>query len=355
MLLVDEHRDVDTLQNRVTSGTAELVSAQIAAGIDVVNDGEAGKPSYVGYVTDRLDGFGGDADEIAIGYLTEYPEAAALIPMIATGHRPTFALPACLGPVSLRDPGAVQRDIDNLAAALAGRDHTEAFLTAVSPGNIAMYMTNRYYRTEEEYLYAVADAMRHEYRAIVAAGFILQVDCPDLSRRYDRPADLSPRDVLRDTQRSVEVLNHALDDLPPDRMRIHICWGNGEGPHHKDTELRHILATVLRARPAGLLVEAANPRHAHEWQVFGEVTLPEGKVVIPGVVDSTTNYIEHPELVAQRLVQYASVIGRENVIAGTDCGFATGADYIRVLPRIAWAKLGSVTDGARLASRQLWS
>lgn len=357
-LLLERPRAQDTteraLQERVTSATAELVDAQIAAGVDVVGDGEAGKLSYIGYVQERLDGFGGQADDPTIGYLADYPEAAAVIPVIDTGQRSTFTLPACIGPVCLHDPDAVHRDISNLNAALAGRSYVEAFMTAVSPGNVAMYMTNRFYRTEEEYLYAIADAMREEYRAIVDAGFILQIDCPDLCRRYDRPPDLPLSEVVQDTERNVEVLNHALADLPPDRMRIHICWGNGEGPHHRDIELRHILAAVLRARPSGLLVEGANPRHAHEWMVFDEVSLPDGKLVIPGVVDSTSNYIEHPELVAQRIVQYASVVGRENVIAGSDCGFATAVDYIRVLPRIAWAKLQSVSEGARLASTKLW-
>lgn len=342
------------LQERVASATAELVDAQIAAGVDIVGDGEAGKPNYVGYVQERLDGFGGQADVPIIGYMADYPEAAALIPMTPTGRRATFTLPACIGPVSLRDPSAVHRDVGNLTAALGNRDHVEAFMTAASPGNVAMYMTNRYYRTEEEYLYAVADAMRHEYQTIVDAGFILQIDCPDLSRRYDRSPHLPLANVVQDTERNVEVLNHAVAGLPPERMRIHICWGNGEGPHHRDTELRHILTAVLRARPCGLLVEGANPRHAHEWQVFDEVDLPDGKVVIPGVVDSTSNYIEHPELVAQRIAQYASVVGRENVIAGTDCGFATAVDYTRVLPRIAWAKLRSLADGARLASTRIW-
>ncbi|MBA3278260.1 MAG: cobalamin-independent methionine synthase II family protein [Geodermatophilaceae bacterium] len=357
-MLLEDHRTQDgavrARHERVTSATAELVDTQITAGLDVVGDGEAGKPSYIGYVPDRLDGFGGQADDVAIGYMADYPEAAALVPMTSTGQRSTFALPACIGPVSLRDPDAVHRDIRNLTAALAGCNYVEAFMTAASPGNVAMYMTNRYYRTEEEYLYAIADAMRHEYRAIVDAGFILQIDCPDLSRRYDRSPDLPLADVIHDTERNVEVLNHALADLPPDRMRIHICWGNGEGPHHRDTELRHILVAVLRARPSGLLVEGANPRHAHEWKVFDDVDLPDGKLVIPGVVDTTNNYIEHPELVAQRIVAYASVVGRENVIAGTDCGFATAVDYTRVLPRIAWAKLESVVEGARLASKELW-
>lgn len=358
VMLLDGHRAHDgdrrVLQERVTSATAELVDAQIAAGVDVVGDGEAGKLSYVSYVQERLDGFGDQADDLSIPYLVDYPEAAALVPMTTTGQRVTFPRPACIGPVSLRNPDAVHRDIANLTAALERRGYAEAFLTAVSPGNVAMYMTNRYYRTEEEYLYAVADAMRHEYRAIVEAGLILQIDCPDLSRRYDRSPDLPLADVVKDTERNVEVLNYALAGLPPDRMRMHICWGNGEGPHHRDTELKHILKAVFRARPAGLVVEGANPRHGHEWKVFDQVDLPDGKIVIPGVVDTTNNYIEHPELVAQRIVQYTSVVGRENVVAGTDCGFATAVGYTRVLPRIAWAKLRSVAEGAQLASKELW-
>jgi len=352
MLLGEPHAE-PALQERVTQATAALVEAQLAVGVDIVGDGEAGKANYVGYVTDRLTGFGGQADAATMGHLADYPEAAAFIPMIATGRPSTFTMPACIGPVSLRDPDAVHREVGNLVAALGNRDRSEAFLTAASPGNIAMYMTNRYYSTGEEYLYALADAMRHDYRAIVGAGFVLQIDCPDLCRRYDRSPDLPLRDIVRDTERNVEVLNHALAGLPPERMRIHVCWGNGEGPHHRDTELRHLLPAVLRARPCGLLVEGANPRHAHEWKVFDEVALPEGKVVVPGVVDSTSNYIEHPELVAQRIAQYASVVGRQNVIAGTDCGFATAVDYVRVLPRIAWAKLRSLAEGAKLASSWL--
>lgn len=354
-MLLDQDGDGHALRQRVITATAELVDAQITAGVDVVGDGEAGKVSYVSYVQDRLDGFGGQADDLIIPYLGEFPEAAALVPMITTGRRAVFPRPACIGPVALRDPGAVHRDITNLTAALEYRSYTEAFLTAVSPGNVAMYMTNRYYRAEEEYLYALADAMRHEYQAIVEAGLILQIDCPDLSRRYDRSPDLPLADVVKDTERHVEALNHALADLPPDRMRMHICWGNGEGPHHRDTELKHILKAVLRARPDGLVVEGANPRHGHEWKIFEDVDLPDGKIVIPGVVDTTNNYIEHPELVAQRIIQYASVVGRENVIAGTDCGFATAVGYTRVLPRIAWAKLRSVVEGAQLATKQLWA
>lgn len=352
-MLLGERTAGRVLQERITGVIAELVQAQFATGLDIVGDGEAGRTNYVGYVTDRLDGFGGRAEPAAMGHLLDYPEAAALIPMIATGRPSTFTMPACVGPVSLRDPGAAHREIGNLAAALGNRDRSEAFLTAASPGNIAMYLTNRYYRTEEEYLYALADALRHDYRAVVEAGFVLQIDCPDLCRRYDRPPDLPLADILRDTERNVEVLNHAVAGLPAERLRIHVCWGNGEGPHHRDIELRHIVSAVLRARPMGLLVEGANPRHAHEWRVFEEVDLPESKVVVPGVVDSTSNYIEHPELVAQRIAQYASVVGRDNVMAGADCGFATAADYVRVLPRIAWAKLRSLTEGARLASSWL--
>jgi 5-methyltetrahydropteroyltriglutamate--homocysteine methyltransferase len=262
-----------------------------------------------------------------------------------------IAGPACTGPITYKGLAEVQRDIANLKAGLQGVDVSEVFLTAASPGVISRFLENQYYPSHEAYLAALVDAMKVEYDTIYQAGFILQLDCPDLTGGRN----------IKDTQGGlsylelhVEALNHAVRDIPADRMRLHLCWGNYEGPHHKDTPLRDILNIVLQARPVGLSIEAANPRHEHEWKVFEEIKLPEGKVLIPGVLDSTTNFIEHPELVAQRIERFASRVGRENVIAGTDCGFATFAGSQTVDPEIAWAKLQAMVEGAHIASQQLW-
>jgi 5-methyltetrahydropteroyltriglutamate--homocysteine methyltransferase len=229
-------------------------------------------------------------------------------------------------------------------------------MNAASPGIIADYLLNQHYASEEEYLYALADAMKHEYDAIAAAGFVLQLDCPDLALgRHLAPQPLEIGDFREKIALRIEVLNHALRDIEPDRIRMHICWGNYESPHHHDVPFHEIVDLILGARPAGLLVEGANPRHEHEWRVFEDVALPEGKVIVPGVIDTLTSYIEHPEVVAQRIVRYAQVVGRENVIAGTDCGFATFANFTPVDPGIAWAKLRSLTEGAQIASRELWA
>jgi 5-methyltetrahydropteroyltriglutamate--homocysteine methyltransferase len=263
--------------------------------------------------------------------------------------------PACTGPIAWRDREAIQSDIDRLKTASDGRGATEVFMTAASPGVIAHFLPNEYYPDDESYLYALADVMKEEYQAIVRAGFVLQVDCPDLAMtRVYRFAHLTVPEFKAVVAMHVEVLNHALAGLPPERLRLHLCWGNYEGPHHHDVPLREIVDLVLEARPAGISFEGANPRHAHEWKVWREVELPEDKVIIPGVLDTTTNFIEHPELVAQRLVRYAEAVGRERVIAGTDCGFGTSAWGRKVDARVAWAKLQALVDGARLASAALW-
>jgi 5-methyltetrahydropteroyltriglutamate--homocysteine methyltransferase len=234
---------------------------------------------------------------------------------------------------------------------LQGTHPAEAFMTAASPGVIARFLENQYYPTHEAYLFALADAMKVEYDTIYQAGFLLQLDCPDLTgNRQIRGAEKGAGYLAL----HIEALNHAVRDIPADRMRLHVCWGNYEGPHHRDIPLQDIIHTVLQARPAGLSFEAANPRHEHEWKVFEEAILPGGKVLLPGVLDSTTNFIEHPELVAQRITRFASVVGRENVIASTDCGFATFAGFHTVDPRIAWAKLGAMVEGAQIASQELW-
>jgi 5-methyltetrahydropteroyltriglutamate--homocysteine methyltransferase len=336
---------------RVRQAVQDVARKQVEAGIDVINDGEQGKVGYSTYVRHRLTGFGGTAAVPRRADWADFPEAAA-----RAERRSTIARPACNGPIEWKDRAAVQKDIANLRAALETVQPTEAFMTAASPGVIAHFLPNSHYPSREAYLARLVDVMKEEYDAIHRAGFILQVDCPDLamSRHLAFP-ELSNAEFVKIAAGNVEALNHALRDIPPERLRLHLCWGNYEGPHHRDIPLREILSVVLKARPQALSLEGANPRHEHEWAVFREVKLPDDKILIPGVLDSTTNFIEHPELVAQRIVRYAEVVGRERVIAGTDCGFATFARSVaNVEPEITWAKFQAMAEGARLASDALW-
>lgn len=344
-----ELQDQATFARRVREATVEVVRKQIECGVDVLNDGEAGKIGYSTYVKDRLTGFEGEAGPVRAADVLDFPEYARRV------YRVTAQRPACTGPITYRDKAALQKEIENFKAALQGVTPEEAFLTAASPGVISLFLKNDYYPNHQAYLEALADAMREEYHAIAEAGLLLQIDCPDLAMgRHIQFADSSVAEFRKMAELHVEALNHALAGILPERMRLHLCWGNYEGPHHRDVPLRDIIDIVLRARPSGLSFEAANPRHAHEWKVFHEFTLPADKVLIPGVLDSTTNYIEHPELVAERICRFAEVVGRENVIAGTDCGFATFAGLSDVDPKITWAKLHAMAEGARLASQQLW-
>jgi len=343
--------DDATFHARVRAAVAEVVRRQIDAGVDVVNDGEQGKVGYSTYVRHRLTGFGGQSAAAVRADWADFPEAAA-----RGERRSTVARPACNGPIEWKDRTAVARDAQTLRAALAGVEPTEAFMTAASPGVIAHFLKNDHYPTREAYLARLVDVMKEEYDAIHRAGFLLQVDCPDLAMgRHLAFPELSNAEFVKIAEANVEALNHALRDIPRDRLRMHLCWGNYEGPHHRDIPLREILPTVLKARPHALSFEGANPRHEHEWAVFREVRLPDDRIIVPGVLDSTTNFIEHPELVAQRTVRYAEIVGRERVIAGTDCGFATFARSVnQVEPEIAWAKLRAMAEGARLASARLW-
>jgi 5-methyltetrahydropteroyltriglutamate--homocysteine methyltransferase len=343
--------DPAVFEARVRHAVAEVVRKQVETGVDIINDGEQGKVGYSTYVRHRLTGFTGQSTVPLRADWADFPEAAARL-----GRSSAVARPACNGPIDWQDQTAVQEDIANLKAALVGVQPAEAFLTAASPGVIAHFLQNEYYPSRDAYLARLVDIMKEEYDAIYQAGFVLQVDCPDLAMgRHLAFPDLSTPEFLKIAEANVEALNHALRDIPPDRMRLHLCWGNYEGPHHRDIPLKDILGTALKARPQALSFEGANPRHEHEWAVFREVRLPEDKVIIPGVLDSTTNFIEHPELVAQRLIRYAEVVGRERVIAGTDCGFATFArSNLQVEPEIVWAKLRSMAEGARLASAALW-
>lgn len=344
--------DPAVLDAGIRQGVADIVQRQVEIGLDVVNDGEQGRSQYAAYVKERLTGFEGERVMRARPRLgdSDFPN------FVAT-HQSSTALPqpACTGPIAWKDFAAVLHDIELLKAAVAAHPSEEVFMTAASPGVIANFLPNEYYPSEEAYLYALAAVMQHEYRAIVHAGFLLQIDCPDLAMtRVTQFADLSVEEFVKVVALHIDVLNLALSGLPPERMRLHLCWGNYEGPHHHDVPLKAIVGEVLRATPVGLSFEGANPRHAHEWKVWEEVRLPDEKVLIPGVLDSTTNFIEHPELVAQRIGRYASIVGRERVIAGTDCGFGTSAWGRKVDTEIAWAKMQAMVEGARIATRALW-
>jgi 5-methyltetrahydropteroyltriglutamate--homocysteine methyltransferase len=343
--------DADALATRVRAAVADSVRRQTEAGVAVVNDGEAGKIGYSTYVTERLEGFGGEADPPGPPPdMLEFPDYLARERDDGAGP----AMPACDGPISYRDTDAVRADIANLRAAVDGTGAAEAFLSAASPGVVAFFLADRHYGSHEEYLFAIADAMKVEYDEIHRAGLVLQLDCPDLAFTRHRIGAESLEDFRRFVALHVDAIDHATRDIPPEDLRMHVCWGNYEGPHHHDVPLRDIVDIVLGGRPSAISFEAANPRHAHEWRVFEDVKLPDGKVLVPGVIDSTTNYIEHPELVAQRIVRYAELVGRESVIAGTDCGFASFAASGSVDPAIVWAKLGALAEGAALASRELW-
>jgi 5-methyltetrahydropteroyltriglutamate--homocysteine methyltransferase len=345
--------DPAALAAQVADAVREMVAKQRAAGIDIVNDGEMSKPSYATYIKDRLEGFGGTSHPLQYQDLVDFPELQRRV--FADPGRARRKTPGCTGPVRAGDQDAAGADIANLGAALGPAGDGDGFLTAASPGLISLFFHNGHYPSHEAYLAAIAEAMRPEYEAIVAAGFTLQLDCPDLAMgRHIQFAKLGLDEFRTMARLHVEALNRAVATLPPDRMRLHLCWGNYEGPHHYDVALGDIIDIVFAARPAGLSLEAANPRHAHEWALFEDVRLPEGKILIPGVLESKSNFIEHPELVAQRIAHYANLVGRENVIAGSDCGFGTWVGQAAVDPAVVWAKLAAMAEGARIASRQFW-
>jgi 5-methyltetrahydropteroyltriglutamate--homocysteine methyltransferase len=339
------------LADAVAQAVSGVVKKQVEVGLDIINDGEQGRPDYTVHVKDRLTGFAGpSATPLGTGE-PEFPELAFILQQFAS---PFQHRPACSGPVAWRDFPAVEADIAQAKRATAGARAEEFFFTSPSPGQIARYLKNRYYKTEEEYLFTLAEVMAREYRAIVDAGFVLQLDCPDLAISHHMVyPNLSLSEYRKIITANVEALNHAVKDLPADRMRMHICWGSTLGPHHTDVPLRDIVDIVLKGKPQALSFPAANPRHGHEWKVWKDVKL-DGKIAIPGVIDSTSNFVEHPELVADRIVQYAGVVGRENVIAGVDCGFGTFAGRLQVDTKIVWMKLAALAEGARLASKQLW-
>lgn len=337
-----------TLPDHVASAVSEIAKKQAEVGVSIIDDGEMSKYAYSTYSRNRLTGLTGANQTLALSELIEFPNFAKRINL-------DIQTPACIGPIEYRGEAELRIDIENFKSALAGVAHEDGFMNASSPGIMAHYMPNQFYPSHEAYLYALADAMKHEYDAIVASGLILQIDCPDLALgRHFRAEPMSVEEFRSEVAMLVEVLNHALRDIPADRVRMHLCWGNYESPHHHDIDLHEIFDLVIKARPMALLLEAANPRHAHEWSLFKETSLPEDKIIVPGVIDTCTNYIEHREVVAQRIQQYADLVGRERVIAGTDCGFASLATMKTVDPDIAWKKLEAMVQGAEIASSRLW-
>jgi 5-methyltetrahydropteroyltriglutamate--homocysteine methyltransferase len=332
---------------QVKAAVEQLVRRQREAGIDIVNDGETSKPSYATYVTERLDGFGEERP------LRHHPRGVAEFSEFFANRLPRRAItmtPACEGPVTYRGTERVEADIQNLRSSAGDRP---AFMTAASPGVIELWMPNTFYADTEEYVFALADAMKTEYDAIHAAGISLQLDCPDIPAEWNNNPDLTMEEFRAKVAMRLAAIDHAIRDIPGEAVRLHICWGNYQGPHNHDVPLDAFLDLVLEAKPHGISFEAANPRHEHEWAVFEDVKLPDGKVLLPGVIDSTSSFIEHPELIAQRILRFAGVAGAENVIVSADCGFATVAGVDLVDPKIAWAKLAAMSEGAAIATERL--
>jgi 5-methyltetrahydropteroyltriglutamate--homocysteine methyltransferase len=338
----------------LAGGVAEVVERQVGIGLDVVSDGETSKISYATYICERLAGFDGDTPREPGQDLVEYP--GLLKKLAERGATAKYRRPRCVGAIAVKDLAPLKKDLANMRAAVGRSAPVEAFLNAASPGVIALFQPNDFYKTQDEYLEALAEAMRVEYEAIVGAGFLLQIDAPDLAMgRHTMYRDRSVEEFLKLAALHIDVLNHSLRNIPADKLRMHVCWGNYEGPHHHDIPLEQLLPVVAKAKPQGLLFEAANPRHAHEWTVFRDTEVPEDKILIPGVLSTTTNYIEHPLLVAERLERFADIVGRERVIAGTDCGFGTFGGFGPVEPEIAYRKLASLVEGAQIASSRLWA
>jgi 5-methyltetrahydropteroyltriglutamate--homocysteine methyltransferase len=330
----------------------DIVARQKGAGVDLPSDGEMSKISYATYIKDRLTGFAGDSPrrpphdlELVPGYLERQARS---------GGTATYKRPKCIGAVAPKTMEPLKADITNFGAALSANGYTSGFMNSATPGVIALFQPNEYYPTQDAYLEAVAEAMRVEYEGIVEAGFILQLDSPDLGLgRHMMYKDLDDEGFLREAGRHIEVMNHALRNIPGERVRMHVCWGNYEGPHNCDIALKKILPSLLKAKPKALLFEAANPRHAHEWVDWKAVDLPDDYILIPGLIDSTTNFVEHPELIAERLMHFIDVAGAERVIAGTDCGFSTFAGFGTVDSEVVWLKLASLAEGANLVNDRL--
>ncbi len=350
---LENNEQVDDAAEVIADAVDEVVRRQVETGISLVSDGEMSKISYATYIKDRITGFDGDSERSPPSDLEEFP--GFLERQASSGGTPTYRRPCCVGDIAVKDMGPVGEDIGNLQQAAAKHSPTGCFMNAASPGVIALFQPNKHYPTHEAYLEALAEAMAHEYRAIVDAGIVLQLDSPDLGLgRHMLFKGKSDVEYQAQANLHVDALNRALEGIPKDMVRLHVCWGNYEGPHHHDAPMEMVLPIALRANVGALLFESSNPRHAHEWEVFAAADLPEDLVLVPGVIDSTTNFVEHPKLVAERIGRFANIVGRERVIAGTDCGFSTFAGFGAVDEEIVYAKLGSLVEGARLASDRLW-
>ena len=346
--------DPSAFEATLKAAVSDAVAKQMAAGVDVVSDGEMSKISYATYIRHRLTGFEiGEMPRATPKDLDDFPSFKDRLSKL--GATPKYHRPICRGEIKVKDLSSLYTDIDNLKSAVRQQGASEAFMNSASPGVIAVFQPNEFYTSQEDYLLALAEAMRAEYEAIVGAGLLLQIDSPDLAMgRHIKFRDADDDTFLRNAELQVEALNHALQNVPAERVRMHVCWGNYEGPHHYDVALRQIAPTVLKAKVKYLLIEGANPRHGHEWAVWKEIQLPDDKVLVPGVIDSVNNFIEHPELVSERIVRLAGVVGRERVMAGSDCGFGTFAGFGAVHPDIAYAKLKAMAEGAAMATQALW-
>jgi 5-methyltetrahydropteroyltriglutamate--homocysteine methyltransferase len=351
-----EPYDQEALAKRLKSAVTDIVRRQVEVGIDIPSDGEFSKASFTNYVRERLSGLEGINKESYSGPPPAFPEYADWQRKRMNLAAALGTLPVNSGPLGWKNKEELHGDISNLKAALQGLNVEDAFLPSVAVGQVLFMVPTKHYSSDREYAYALAEALKEEYRAIVDAGFVLQIDSPDFVMMRNRQYWNKTWDEYRNSLGlRIEALNHALDGIPEERIRFHVCWGNFEGPHQDDVPLKDVVDLLLRVKAQAYSIEAANPRHGHEWQVWENVRLPEGKILIPGVIDTVTNFIEHPELVAQRLVRYAKIVGRENVIAAPDCGFGTfGGWEPRVHPEIMWAKFRAMVEGARIASRQLW-
>lgn len=345
--------DPAAFDRTIAQAVRTVVRRQVATGLDVVSDGETSKIGYATYIKDRLSGFAGDNERQIAADLKDFPDFRAKMALLA--GKQSFKRQSCVGPIKVVERESLRKDLANLRAAVTEAGAQEAFMNAASPGVVSAFQPNCYYPTHEAYVEAIGAAMREEYEAIVAAGFLLQVDCPDLAMaRHTGFQDLTENQFLARAEHQVEVLNDALRNVPAGALRMHVCWGNYEGPHDHDIALEKILPIVLKAKPNAILFEASNPRHAHEWVVWRDARVPDDKILVPGLLTSTSNYVEHPELIAQRICQFADIVGRERVLAGTDCGFGTFAGVGKMDPEISWRKLESLVSGSARASQRLW-
>jgi 5-methyltetrahydropteroyltriglutamate--homocysteine methyltransferase len=356
MLMARENQtayDAAAFDAVMSAAVDAVVARQLQAGIDIVSDGEVAKISYATYIKDRLSGFGGDRPRQVALDLQPYPEFRARMALFA--GRQALRRQACVGPIAMVERESMHKDIANLRAARDRHGPWDVFMNAASPGVVAAFQPNEYYPTHEAYVEAIAAAMREEYEAIAAAGIVLQIDCPDLAMAHHTGfQDLSEEQFLHRANFHVEALNEALRNIPADQLRMHVCWGNYEGPHDHDIDVEKILPILLKAKPSAILFEAANPRHAHEWLPWSRARIPDEKVLVPGLLTSTSNYVEHPELIAQRICVFADIVGKERVLAGTDCGFGTFAGIGKMDAQISYAKLAALAEGARRASERLW-